>query len=393
MSANSLVKILSAVVILSVIAACNSSKPETDNAASGQLPLDSIKAIATEAYIYAYPMVDAYRIEYAYFVEEQNPEYKAPWNQLKNIANVYTPADKVVQTPNSDTPYSMAGLDLRTEPMILIVPEIEANRYFSFQLIDAYTANFDYIGSRTTGNGGGVFMLAGPNWKGETPDGVTKVFQTETELMLVIGRTQLFDPTDIRMVKNIQAGYQLLPLSAFLGTAAPEQAPVTNFVKPLTPKSQKTSVEVFNILNFLLQFCPTDPSEKELMARFAKIGIGAGKTIDTTQISADVLAAMKQGIQEAWTNDFAAFKAKIDAGEVTSGDLFGNRADLKNNYLYRMGAAVLGIFGNTAEEAMYPIYSQDADGNKLDGTVNKYTLHVGEDQLPPVNAFWSLTMY
>jgi hypothetical protein len=98
--------------------------------------LTEIRAIAKDAYIYGFPMVDSYRIQYAYFVDAQNPEYKNPWNQLTNIPRVYTPEDKAVQTPNSDTPYSMVGLDLRAEPMVLTVPEVQKDRYFSIQLID-----------------------------------------------------------------------------------------------------------------------------------------------------------------------------------------------------------------------------------------------------------------
>src|ERR1700722_5536084 len=105
------------------------------------------RAIAKESYIYGYPMVDSYRIQHAYFVDRENPEFKAPWNQIRNIPRVYTPDDKAVQTPNSDTPYSMLGLDLRAEPIVLTVPPIEQERYFSVQLIDLYTFNFGYIGS------------------------------------------------------------------------------------------------------------------------------------------------------------------------------------------------------------------------------------------------------
>ena len=121
-----------------------------------------VRTIAKEAYIYGFPMVDGYRILYAYFVDTSSPEYKAPFNTLKNIPRVYTPEDKAVQTPNSDTPYSMLGMDLRAEPLVVTVPMVEKDRYFSNQLIDAYTFNFDYIGSRTTGNDGGSFLVAGP---------------------------------------------------------------------------------------------------------------------------------------------------------------------------------------------------------------------------------------
>jgi len=355
------------------------------------LTADEARAIAKEAYVYGFPMVDNYRIQHAYFVDAKNPEYKAPWNQIKNIPRVYTPDDKAIQTPNSDTPYSMVGMDLRAEPIVLTVPVIEKGRYFSIQLIDLYTFNFAYIGSRATGNDGGSFLIAGPGWKGATPKGVKKVIRAETELVLAAYRTQLFNPGDLDNVKKVQAGYQAQPLSAFLGQPAPKAAPAVDFIKPLTPDQEKTSLQFFNILNFTLQFCPTNPSEKELMARFAKIGVGAGKSFDAGKLSPEMKKAMEQGMADAWA-DLANLTKRVDKGEVTSGDMFGTREYLKNNYLYRMAAAVLGIYGNSKQEAMYPIYAVDGDGQKLDGA-NRYTLRLAPGQLPPVHAFWSLTMY
>jgi len=337
-------------------------------------------------------MVDNYRIEHDYYVDSTNSEFKAPWNHITNIANVYTPADTAIQTPNSDTPYSFLGLDLRAEPIVLSMPEIEANRYYSVQFIDAYTFNFAYVGTRATGNKAGNYLVAGPNWNGETPEGIDKVIKSETEFINILYRTQLFNPADIDNVKKIQAGYKVQTLSAFLKTPTPTAAPVLDFMQPLTPELQKSSLEMFQIINFLLQYCPTDPTEVKLMERFAKIGIGAGKDFDISKLSSEVKTAFEAGIKDAWTVDFEGFKKRMDAGEVTSGDVFGTRAFLKNNYLYRMAAAVLGIYGNSKQEAMYPYYGVDADGNKLDGA-NKYTLHFPEGQLPPVNAFWSITMY
>jgi hypothetical protein len=349
------------------------------------------RAIAKEAYVYGFPLVDSYRIQHAYFVDRQNPEYKVPWNQIKNIPRVYTPDDKAVQTPNSDTPYSMVGMDLRAEPVVLTVPTMEKERYYSIQLIDAYTFNFNYIGSRATGSEGGSYVIAGPGWKGDTPKGVKKVIRSETQLALAVYRTQLFNPGDLDNVKKVQAGYKVEPLSAFLGQPAPQAAAAINFIKPLTPAEQKSSPEFFNILNFVLQFCPTHPSETDLMARFAKIGVGAGKTIDVSTLSPDKRSAIEQGMADAWA-DYANLQKRIDAKEVTSGDMFGTREYLKNNYLYRMAAAVLGIYGNSKQEAMYPIYAVDADGQKLNGS-HRYTVRLAPGQLPPVNAFWSLTMY
>ena len=183
------------------------------------------RTIAKEAYVYGFPMVDNYRIQYAYFEDSKKFEYKAPWNHLVNTPRVYTPADTAIQTPNSDTPYSWLGMDLRTEPMVLTVPQIEKDRYFAVQLIDWYTFNFAYIGSRTTGNDGGSFLIAGPNWKGETPKGVKNVIRSETEFVFAAYRTQLFRPDDLDNVKKVQAGYKAEPLSAFLGQPTPAAGP------------------------------------------------------------------------------------------------------------------------------------------------------------------------
>jgi hypothetical protein len=352
---------------------------------------EEARSIAKEAYIYGFPIVDNYRIQHAYWVDKTTPEYKGPWNQIWNSARVYTPADTAIQTPNSDTPYSFVGADLRSEPLVLTVPAMEKERYFSVQLIDYYTFNFDYIGTRTSGNGGGSFLLAGPGWKGDAPKGVEKVFRCETELAFPTYRTQLFDPADIENVKKVQAGYKVQPLSAFLGQPAAKAAPAIDFIKPLTPAEEKTSPQFFNILNFVLQFCPTVPSEEALMARFAKIGVGAGKTFDASKLSPEMKTATEQGIADAWAA-LADLKKDVEEGKVSSGDVFGTRQYLKGNYLYRMGAAALGIYGNSKQEAMYPAYYVDAAKQKLDGN-NRYTLHFAPGQLPPVNAFWSLTMY
>jgi len=359
--------------------------------AQTELTPGEARAIAKEAYIYGNPLADNYRIMYSSFVDKTDPEYKGPFNQIKNFARVYTPEDKSVQTPNSDTPYSWLAMDLRTEPLVLTVPPIEKERYFSIQLIDLYTHNFDYIGSRTTGNDGGNFLISGPNWNGEVPDGITKLIRSETELAVAIYRTQLFNPDDIENVKTIQAGYNVQPLSKFLGQPAPKSAPPIDFIEPLTREEIKKSPKIFQQLNFLLQFCPTHSSEQELMARFAKLDIGAGKTFDWNKFPPEIQAAIGQGIVDAWA-EFAELKKLADAGKVGSGDVFGTREHLKNNYLYRMAGAVLGIWGNSEAEAIYPTYYVDSEGQKLDGT-HKYILHFASGQLPPVNSFWSLTMY
>ena len=352
---------------------------------------EEARAIAKEAYIYGFPIVDNLRVQYSYFINTNDPDYKAPYNILFNIPRVFTPDDKAIQTANSDTPYSWIGLDLRTEPIVFIVPPIAKERYWSLQLIDLYTHNFDIPGSRSTGNDGGSFLVAGPNWKGEMPKGITKVIRCETEIASAQFRTQLYNPADLDNVKKIQEQYIVKPLSAFLNQPAPKAAPSINFPQPLTPVTQRTSLEFFTLLNFYLQFCPTHPSEEALMDRFAKIGVGAGKTFDASKLSPEIREAIEAGIADAWS-EFMVLKGQIDRGEVTSGDGFGTREHLKNNYLFRMGAAVVGIYGLSKEEAIYLPYFTDMDDQKLDGS-NRYTLRFEKGQLPPVNSFWSLTMY
>lgn len=382
-----------AIVAAALLAAC---KPHGDNTADStparnDATVEELRAIAKEAYIYGFPLVDNYRIQYAYFVERGGPEFKAPWNEIFNNARVYTHEDTAVQTPNSDTPYSYIGADLRAEPLVLTIPPIAKDRYFSVQLVDAYTYNFAYLGSRTSGNQGGRFLLTGPNWSGEQPAGIDAVLRSETALAFAIYRTQLFGPKDIDNVKKIQAGYAVQPLSAYLGDRSPIAAPTLAFPRPLSPEQQRSSLEFFDILNFVLQFCPTHPSEAELMTRFARIHVGAGITFDEGALSEKDRSAIAAGMGHAWAA-FEQHKASVDAGARSPVPGFGTREALRNNYLVRMSSAVLGIYGNSPEEAIYLRYERDSVGEPVTGS-HQYALRFAPGQLPPVNAFWSLTMY
>ena len=370
--------------------ACAGESADTSTEAA---PLDQVRSIAKEAYVYGFPVVDNYRVLYSYLGNPQSPEFMGDWNVVHSTARVYTPADTTVQTPNSDTPYSMLGLDLRAEPLVLTIPAIEEGRYYSVQMVDSYTFNFAYIGTRTTGNGGGTYMVAGPDWSGETPDGIDTVFNSETQTVLAIYRTQLFNPSDLDNVKEIQAGYKAEPLSSFLGTEAPEAVPPITWTTPVSAQAERTSLEFFNILNAALGWAPVVPSERELRARFARIGVEAGKTFDPDALSQDMQDSIKAGMADAWAALDSLKKNEIATGKVTSGDLFGTRDYLDNNYLYRMAGAELGIYGNSKQEAMYPIYSVDANGDPLDGSKASYRLHFADGDGPPVKAFASLTMY
>ena len=282
------------------------------------------------------------------------------------------------------------GLDLRAEPIVISVPEIEKKRYTSIQFIDAYTFNFACVGSRATGNDVDSFLIAGPNWNGEKPDGIKEVIRSETDFDMDLFRTQLFNLADIDNVKKIQAQYKVQSLSAFLGKPAPPAAPTVDWIKPLTQDEEKTSLEFFSVLNFVFRYCPTVPSEIDLIKRFAKIGVGGGMTFDPGKLSPEIKTAIEEGHADAY-KAYAGQVKLLDEGKLTLGDLFGACEFLMNNYLYRW-VATIGIYGKTKQEAMYPLYRVDAEGKTLTGT-NRYTLHFAPGKYPPVKAFWSITMY
>ncbi|MGH7118587.1 MAG: DUF1254 domain-containing protein [Acetobacteraceae bacterium] len=352
-------------------------------------------AVAEEAFIYGFPMVMNYGVWYEYFIDKSAPAYKAPFNQIFNTARVYTPQDTTIVTPNSDTPYSFVGMDLRSEPFVVCNPEVEKGRYFSFQFVDWYTANFAYAGSRTTGNDPGCFMVAGPGWDGEKPPGVTKLLRCETDFAVVIIRTQLFNPADIENVKRIQAGYRAEPLSRFLNKPAPPPTPEINW-----PKIDKQMAEKdpFGYLNFVLQFCPptgTAAVEVPLRARFAKLGVEAGKPFPVGKLTPEQKARLEMAVR----NGLAKIKHEIETigsnedGWRVATEGFGTRQMLGGNWTLRAAAARAGIYGNDAREALYPLLATASDGKKPDCSKNRYTLTFAASKLPPSNAFWSVTMY
>ncbi len=353
------------------------------------------KAIAEEAFLYGLPLSMYYKIMNQYAINKDSGQFKAPFNTIKNEPKVYTPADTAIVTPNSDTPYSWLFLDLRAEPVVLCVPEIAKDRYYSVMLTSQYTFNFGYIGSRATGNGAGCYAVAGPGWKGATPAGVKKVFTSETEFALATYRTQLFNAADIDNVKAIQAKYEAKPLSVFLGKPAPAAAPAIDWPKIDAATEKK---DVLSYLPFLLQFAPpTGPAAVEvpLRQKFARIGIEAGKQFPTVKLTDAEKAAMAEAAKAAAT----AIKAKIETmGKLVNGwtvvnSGIGDRALYDGDWTQRAAVAVAGILANDPAEAVYPITRKDGNGQPLDGSKHNYTLTFPADAFPPVNAFWSVTMY
>jgi hypothetical protein len=349
------------------------------------------KAIAEEGFIYGLPVVMNYAVMYEYSVDKNSGQYKAPFNQIKNEARVYTYKDTAVITPNSDTPYSLLWLDLRAEPVVLSVPAVEKTRYYSVMLCDGNTFNYGYIGSRATGSDAGDYLVVGPSWQGATPPGIKKVFQSTTQFSAAAYRTQLFSAADMPNVEKVQAGYKVQALSVYLKQPATTAATAIDF-----PKIDKELVKknFFEYLDFALQFAPPGPEERVIREKLARIGVGPGKTFDFKDLplehKLEIGLGMKDG-DEKVEKYLAGGQKDVNGWKI--GSLFGDRQFYSGDWLKRAAAAKGGIYGNDAVEAVYPMTKTLASGEPLDGSKNNYSLTFPAGQFPPVNAFWSVTMY
>jgi len=349
------------------------------------------KAIAEEAFIYGLPIVMNYAVMNEFVIDKNSGQYKAPFNEIYDEARVFTYEDTAVVTPNSDTPYSMLWMDLRAEPMVLSVPAVPKDRYFSVQLVDGNAYNYGYIGSRATGVEAGHYLVVGPDWNGAKPADIEQVFRSTTPFGLTIFRTQLFDADDMPNVVKVQAGYKAQPLSSFLNQPAPPAAPAIDFLPATTAGIKKN---FYAYLDAALDFVPVTPEDQEIRAKLSSIGIGPGKTFDFKDLSdehkAAVLLAMKEGDKKV--DDYLESGMK-DVNGWKIGAVFGDRDFYKGDWLKRAAAAKGGIYGNDAVEAVYPMARVDGEGKALDGSKHDYTLTFPTGELPPVNAFWSVTMY
>jgi hypothetical protein len=269
--------------------------------------------------------------------------------------------------------------------MVLSLPA-EPSRYYVNQWFDLYTHNFAYTGVRSTGREAGNYLFAGPKWKGTVPQGITKVFRSETEIVGTLTRTQLLGPDDITALQAVQSKYKLQSLSAFTKSRTAPAAPDLAFLKWDAEKA--LGIDFIQYFNALLALMPTPDSEKEMFNRFAKIGIGAGKPFDASKLKPEVRAAMEQGIAQA-SDELKKFAAE----QTDSSAFFGTREFLGADYIMKRNAgAMLGIYANSKEEAVYGAYQMDANGQPLDGG-KRWTLRFEPGQLPPTSLFWSITMY
>lgn len=346
-------------------------------------------AIAREAYIYSFPMLMGYRFAYATYLQPASPAYRGPVNAGPHgEAVTLDHRFRDVITPNADTPYSFGLLDLRAGPLALSVPAV-SDRYYVMQFEDLYGHNDLYVGSRSTGSGAGTYFLAGPGWQGEVPQGFSGSHQFETDLVFLIGRSQLLGPDDASALAAIMRQYRLEPYAVFAGEPAPELPP---YDWPQWDDEASRDERFLGYVNALSPLCqPTHPDEVEMLARFARIGIGPGLPADVEALPGDVRSALADGVAEARAElSTASGQAGATVNGWMSMDAFGNRAAYGGDYLRRATESMLGWGGNDQIEAFYPMARVDAAGDPLDGS-GRYQLRLETD--PPVRAFWSLTMY
>lgn len=340
--------------------------------------------VAREAYVWGYPTVDMYAIFLGQALDPRSPSFKAPPNVLGHTRSVATPDDKLVIAPNVDTPYSHVWLDLRAEPVVITVPSFEKSRYLSLQLFDLYTYVIDYVTPRTNGHLGGDFMVVPPGWKGRVPSGVRKVFQSTTLIALGMFRTQLLGADDLPNVHALQDKMQVRTLSAYLGRTSPRQLPWPEPVAALNLRESPIDLAFFNVLNWMLPFMPVLPEERALRQRLASIGLTGSHPFRP--------AAGQEGDLQGGMG--AALKAMGERARRvrSSAELFGSRDFLRDDYLVRAVGAMLGILGNAAEEYLGVGWQTDAMGRAFNGR-HRYRIRFAPGQLPPVDAFWSITVY
>ena len=347
---------------------------------------------AKQVYEFGFPMVMNLKTISEFVLETDSSQYKAPFNELKCEARLYTPEDTTIVTPNSDTPYCMGWLDLTNGPVELSVPDIDENRYYSFQFIDMYTHNFEYVGTRTNNNTAGKYLIVGPDWQGEVGSDITQVIQSETNQVFSITRTQVFDEADLAVVKDIQAQFKL-------STVNNQQSNSDSY--PLWVEGAENTVNAFEYIDFALSIIPEHEQDKTVRELAKSLGLDGDKPFKVSDLSKAQYNAIAEGIKQAHS-EVEKFIQMNGSHPLTSHRIFGtrdhltksaNEFELDTPYLPRTVAATKGIYGNSGEEALYPAYFFDNKGEALNTHGQDYQLRFEAGELPPVDAFWSLSIY
>jgi hypothetical protein len=351
--------------------------------------------IATLAYIWGYPLVSVVRlVDYSSSPNVPAAPGRGPINTFSSFPSFPTSNFTDIVSINVDTLYSFGLLNLKKEPVVLQVPPI-SGRYYTLQFIDAYSNNFLYIGSRLNDTTGGTYLITGPNWKGDVPPSMKEI-KSPTNTVDIGGRIFVNGTADVPNVNAIQAKLMLTPLSAFgRNTTSPQ--PVTSETNaskqvPIGPQPAlipTTGIKIFDEISKDMADNPPPVADSEVLAKFATIGIGPGLTPSDTK-NDTIRAALENGIAEGEK----IIDAKVqNLGMKINGWLVNlDAGNYGTDYLLRAAVAKFGLGANSPEEAVYPTIFTDNQGQKLTGT-NNYLIHFDKGQTPPVNAFWSITLY
>ena len=346
-----------------------------------------VQQIAEEAYIYGFAIVENYKAIFGMCIYPDSPQYSG-FNHYLHGRKLFDPDYDVVVSPNNDTLYSTTFADLRTEPIVVSVPPT-GERYFVIQLVDMATDNFAYIGTRTTGKQGGDFVLVGPSFKGALPaKKFDRVIVSPSQFVALATRTALDGPEDLEDVIQLQDQLAITPLSKFLGTPAPEPAAEIPF-PPYLPDLYG-SPKLFSYLNLMLQWHTPRLSEVDLMKRFTLINVGPNLAFDFEAFPPEIQAAIQDGVAKG--HQRIEERGNQLGTTIDGWDYTPPMGNYGHDYLLRSAVAWKFMYTNSPEEALYPIANIDDQGEQLTGA-NQYTLYFPSGQLPPVDAFWSITMY
>lgn len=374
------------------LAACNTPSSE---ASTGPGPDTTVVKTAEAAFVFALPLalMDITRKKLNNY-ETPVDGKGAPVNQLM-ISSQFPNADfREVVRPNADTYYNTGMLDLSTDAMVLSLPNTNG-RYYLMPMLDAWTNVFAAPGKRTTGTGGQILLITGPRWTGSVPPGMKQV-KSPTDMVWILGRFQVNSAEDgAKVVVPLEKKVTLTPLAAY-GSAyvQPKGTPDPN-LNPASPNAQIEHMPIdsfFNYVNQLMTLNPPAAADSPALASFARLGIGPGATFHLASFDSATRRSL-QGIAGRFVTAARNIVVKGLAKPINGWSIaFKDLGDYKTYYSLRAVVAYAGLGANLPEDAIYPSCAVDADGNKFDGA-HQYVLHFDKGQAPPVNAFWSLTMY
>jgi hypothetical protein len=350
-------------------------------------------ALGIEAYVYLYPllMMDATRRQMTNLPAGQAPGF-GPMNAFHHIRAFPSAEFRAVVRPNFDTLYSVAWLDLAREPMVLSVPDTDG-RYYLLPLYDMWTDAFAVPGSRTSGTGAGRFVVAHAGWDGPVPEGV-ELIEAPTPYVWVIGRTQTNGPDDYAAVHAVQDGFTVTPLSRLGEGPAEVTATIDPDVDMRTPPLEQ--VNAMSAADFfargadLLAVHGPHYTDWSVLARMRRIGIAHGERFDLGSLPEHVQSGLRDVPADA--QQMLHDRARASAGITNGWQIHLELGVYGNSYLHRAMIAMGGLGANQPEDAIYPLLITDRDGQPPDGA-NDYLLHFEAGELPPVEAFWSVTMY